>query len=299
MGLEAQLWFLALILALAPGAALMWYIRYLDRYEPEPWRNIAMAFFAGCLSVIPAVLIGIPLDKIKFAGFLGTVWTAFVVAALVEEVCKGAMAYAVTRKKSEFNEVMDGVVYFGAAHMGFAITENLLYVFANSGGNVAQALMTAFVRTTTAVPLHVVVGMIMGYHMGMAKFGSSPGERIKHYLEALLIPVLLHGFYDVAAFNQQGAVQITGAADLIRVGFGSASLYAAVVALWLFLMPRLRKAKARSPFRPKESLEVAPRVCYNCGSFYPLEAHYCHICAAPVVQHQQGGYGFGQAPGAR
>lgn len=297
--MEAQLWLLALILALAPGVALMWYIRYLDRYEPEPWGNIALAFFAGSFSVIPALLIGEPLNMIKFNGFLGTVWTAFVVAALNEEFCKGFMARAAIWEKKEFNEVMDGVVYFGVAHMGFAITENLLYVFANSGGNVAQALMTAFVRTTTAVPLHVVVGMIMGYHMGVAKFETRPAERLKHYAEALLIPVLLHGFYDVAAFNQQGMVQISGPADLIRVGFGSASLYAAVVALWLFLLPRIRKAKESSPFRPKESLEVSPTVCYNCGSYYPLEAHYCHICAAPVVRHQTQAYYYGQSPGAR
>jgi len=288
------LWFLAFLLALAPGGAMIWYIRRLDKYEPEPWSRMWLAFLAGCISVLPALLIESLLSFGSSGTFLGTVWSAFVVAALTEELCKGAMAYAFMWRRPEFNEVMDGVVYFGVAALGFAITENLGYVFINSDGNAAQALMTGFVRTTTAVPLHALSGMIMGYHMGMFRFARTTAERTKNLIEAFLLPILLHGVYDLAAFNQDNAV--TSVTDLLRVGFGTALFYAAIVALWVVLLPRIRKAQDASPWKPQAwpTMPVAPTGCPSCGSAYPMGANYCHMCAAPVAQQQA--Y-YNQAPG--
>jgi protease PrsW len=290
------LWLLSLILALAPAAALLFYIRRMDKYEPEPWNMIGLAFLAGCLSVIPAYFIEVVLGMAEGSGFIGTVYGAFVVAAMTEEFCKGGMTYAFMWKKPAFNEVMDGVVYFGVGHMGFAVTENLKYILFNTGGNVYAGLMTAFVRTTTAVPLHVVVGMIMGYHMGMARYTQDPKERTKHFIEAFGIPILLHGFYDLAAFNKDGKIQ--DMSSLVRVGFGSALMYAAVVALWLFLMPRIKKAQDASFFKPQEwpTLRIAAAPCYNCNN-YPIEnANYCHVCAAPISEQARQVY-YEQAPG--
>lgn len=276
---------------------MLWYIRRLDKYEPEPWNLIGVAFFAGCLSVIPAIIIESLLGT-RGAGFAGTIFSAFIVAGLTEEVCKGGLAYLFMWRKPQFNEVMDGIVYFGVAHMGFAITENLMYILVKPGGNVVTALMTAFARTTTAVPLHVINGMIMGYHLGVARFARTPAERAKNFALGIGLPVLLHGVYDVAAFNQPGR-DVKSVSDLLSAGFGTALMYAAVVALWLVLMPRVRKAQEASPWRPQEwpTMPVAPTACFNCGSAYPMGANYCQNCAAPVGPQQQAYYQ--QAPGSQ
>jgi protease PrsW len=295
-GVEAVLWLVVLFLALAPGAALLWYIRRLDKFEPEPWNMIWRAFFAGVISVAPAFVIEKTIG-IKIPGFVGTIYSAFIVAGVTEEMCKGGLAYLAMWKRPEFNEVMDGLVYFGVAHMGFAITENLLYVIINPQGNIVQALMTAFARTTTAVPLHVINGMIMGYHMGMARFATDPAARRKNMIQAFAIPILLHGIYDVAAFNSDG--KVTTLTDLFSVGFGTALMYAAVAALWMVLLPRVKKAQEASPWKPQEwpTMPIAPTACPNCGSAFPMGANYCHICATPVAQLQQQYYQ--QAPGSQ
>ena len=287
MRLEALLWVVAFILALAPGVAMLWYIRRLDKYEPEPGSLIGLAFLAGCLSTIPAVIIE-QLLHLPISGFWGTLYGAFVVAAVTEELCKGALAWAFMWRKPQFNEVLDGIVYFGAAHMGFAITENLLYVFINSDLNVVRALMTGFARTTTAVPLHVINGMIMGYHAGMFRYAQNARDKWKHLLQAICLPILLHGIYDVAAFNQDTS-QIKDITDLFAVGFGTALMYAAVVALWVVLLPRVKKAQEASPWRPRErpTLPVAPTACPGCGSAYPMGANYCHLCGTSVAEQQQ------------
>jgi RsiW-degrading membrane proteinase PrsW (M82 family) len=282
----AILWLIALILAFAPALAFLLYIRRMDKYEPEPWGLMGRAFFAGCLAVLPALVIETMLGRYKVEGSLGVLWTAFVVAALVEESCKGGLAFAFMWRRPEFNEVMDGIVYFGVAHMGFAVMENLGYIFLRSRGNIVLALINAFGRATTAVPLHIISGMIMGYHVGMARYSRTKLERLSHFLRALLIPILLHGIYDWAAF--EGELKIQDSATLLRTGFGTALLYAAVVLLWLFLLPRVRAAQEASPFRPhdRDSLPVATTNCARCGGTYPMGAHFCHQCGSPVVAGQ-------------
>lgn len=268
---------LALIIALAPAAALLWYIRHLDKYEPEPWTYIGRSFVMGALSAVPIYYVELLLERLNpFSGFMSTVYIAFVVAALTEETGKGLFATVSAYWRHEFDEILDGIVYFGVAHMGFAVAENLLYVFVQ--GSIYDGLLTAMIRTTTAVPMHVVVGMIMGYHVGAFRFGKRWGERLSHLLQALLLPILLHGFYNLGSLNQETIVD--GLVDLIRYGFGSALLYAAVVALWLMLLPRVRKAQQASPFRPiaHHQLRAADLPCPHCGAVYPEGANYCPNC---------------------
>ncbi|MGE5672611.1 MAG: PrsW family glutamic-type intramembrane protease [Mycobacterium leprae] len=277
-------WLLALFLAFAPGLVLLWYIRHIDRFEPEPWGTVWRAFLAGCLSVIPALAIEWLLHK-ESSTVLSTAYQAFIVAALTEEVCKGGAGMLAIWRRPEFNEVMDGIVYFGVAHMGFAITENLTWIFIRSGGEVQTALMTGFVRTTTAVPLHVINGMIMGFELGMARYAKNWRQRLLHIGKAILYPVLLHGFYDVFVMNE---VQIHTMTDLIRAGFGAAGMYAMVAVLWMVLLPRVREAQDVSPFRPHDSavLAVAPEACTQCGAAYPSGANFCHMCGTAVVAQQ-------------
>ncbi|MFZ5813940.1 MAG: PrsW family glutamic-type intramembrane protease [Bacillota bacterium] len=272
---------LAFIIAVAPAGALLWYIRHLDRYEPEPWTLLFRLFVAGALSAVPAFFVEAFLGSIgPTTGFIATVYSAFIIAGLTEESAKGLFAWLAIRGRREFNEVMDGIVYFGVAHMGFAVAENMLYVFV--GGDIYQGLLTAMVRTTTAVPMHVVVGMIMGYHVGVARFARRRQDRMVHLAEGWILPVLLHGFYNLGSLNQEMAVDAL--IDLLRYGFGSALLYAAVVALWLILLPRVRKAQQSSPFRPIASIQLAAAEtpCPHCGAVYPEGGNYCSNCGESV-----------------
>ncbi len=275
---------LAFMIAIAPAGALLWYIRRLDQYEPEPWPLVSRLMLAGAVSAIPIYFIETWVAGLSpYTGFIGTLFTAFVVAALTEEVGKGTFALLAIWRRPEFNEVMDGIVYFGVAHMGFALAENLLYVFVQD--DIYHGLLTAMVRTTTAVPMHVVVGMIMGYHVGVIRFARRRREKVLHAAEGLILPVLLHGLYNVGSLNQEVAVDaLIDLVDLLRYGFGSALLYAAVVALWLFLMPRVRKAQQSSPFRPIASIQLsaAETPCPHCGAVYPTGGNYCPNCGESV-----------------
>ena len=92
------------------------------------------------------------------------------------------------------------MVYSVVVSLGFATFENILYVFQNGIG-------TAITRAIFSVPGHVIDAIFMGYFYGLARRAHGAGEEgaAKRYLfEALLIPVIMHGFYDFCLSTEDG-----------------------------------------------------------------------------------------------
>jgi RsiW-degrading membrane proteinase PrsW (M82 family) len=71
--------------------------------------------------------------------------------------------------------------------MGFAAFENIFYV---ADGGVSTALLRMF----TAIPAHAVFAVMMGYHVGIAKFDTTHQQELLR--KGLIYPILLHGAYD-------------------------------------------------------------------------------------------------------
>ena len=115
---------------------------------------------------------------------------AFIVVALAEEFSKYVIVRYYAQPKKDFNEPYDGIVYAVMVSMGFACTENIMYVI--EGG-----FSTAILRAFTAVPAHATFGILMGYYMGKAKFSNN---RVKLNLTGLLLATLFHGAYDFFLF---------------------------------------------------------------------------------------------------
>ena len=192
---------MVLVTGLLPVAVLLFYIYSHDKIEKEPPGLLIKLLFFGCLSCIPAVI-------------LETVWTNFlqgiglnpysVIYLLIENFLVGALAEEGSKRvllklgswnNPAFNYVFDGVVYAVCVSLGFAGLENVLYI---SG----FGMDVAVVRGLAAVPLHCICGVFMGHYYGLEKTYVVRGmvnEAKNAKLMGLLIPILIHGFYDFAA----------------------------------------------------------------------------------------------------
>ncbi len=182
-----------LILAFAPVLIILLYVYYRDKYDKEPLSLLLKGLFAGVLIVLPistteevATMVINPagLNQIPSAFF-----TAFFIAALFEEGFKYIAVYLLIWKNKEFNERFDGIVYAVFVSLGFALIENLMYVLSNENG-----LTVGLTRALTAVPAHTIFGILMGYHLGLARFDIK--GRTKHIINAFFYPFLYHGLYD-------------------------------------------------------------------------------------------------------
>jgi protease PrsW len=186
-----------LVVSVAPALAFLVLILALDRREPEPAALILCTIGLGAASAVPAaiveaVLAGLPLFSLP--GLAGAAATAFVQVAPVEEAGKLAAVLLYAWRKPAFNEENDGIVYTGAAAIGFAVLENVLYVARLGFG-------AGVLRAFTAIPSHVLTAVIMGLSVGRARFAPSRDARRYLVLRGFALAWLIHGLYDTFAMS--------------------------------------------------------------------------------------------------
>ena len=184
-----------LILAILPPLLIAYYIYKKDKYDVEPKKLIIKSFLFGCLAIIPAIFLEIFAEGIFTNLFL----FVFFGIALVEEGVKYFFLKKYLFNKTDFNEPMDGIVYAVMISLGFATVENIAYVFNNEG----EEFFTAVIRMFTAIPLHAVCGVLLGYFVGLAKFSDNSKPLL---YKGLFIATLVHGLYNYFIFLGQGFI---------------------------------------------------------------------------------------------
>lgn len=185
----------AFILSILPVLLVIVFVYIMDKYEKEPRHLLLFSFLLGAIvSIIITTLMYVGFDFIfppaeEFSvpqQFL----KAFLVVGLTEEFSKYIIIRYYSQPKRDFNEPFDGIMYAVMVSMGFAATENFVYVL--EGG-----YQVAIVRAFSAIPAHAIFGVLMGYFMGRAKFAKN---RIANNLIGLLLAILFHGAYDFFLF---------------------------------------------------------------------------------------------------
>ncbi|WP_452226207.1 PrsW family intramembrane metalloprotease [Lacinutrix cladophorae] len=186
-----------LALAIAPVFLIILYIYYNDKYDKEPKLLLFYSFLLGAIvSILVTTILYVISDytiPIAIAGntsVLQLFIKAFFIVALIEEFSKYIIVRYFAQPNKAFNEQFDGIVYAVMVSMGFAATENIMYVL--QGG-----IETALLRAFTAVPAHATFAVLMGYFMGKAKFSNN---RMILNLLGLLLAILFHGAYDFFLF---------------------------------------------------------------------------------------------------
>ena len=194
---------LIIILSFAPALGLLYFFYKQDKNREEPKNVIMKVFFLGSLITIPAaiilelLLIYILFGKLSMPTEFTSLFEALKAAAIpgvVEEVLKLLAVLILAYKLKEFDERADGIVYAVIVGMGFAAFENIFYVLQN--------ILSAFFRALTAVPMHAIVGAIMGFFIGRAKFSQKNKRKWLIFL-GLILAIIIHTIYDFAIFASQ------------------------------------------------------------------------------------------------
>jgi protease PrsW len=210
-------------LAIAPGIAISLYIFFKDEYNREPRRHIFISFLLGVLSALPAIVLQyilLPVENILLpVGVFSIAIKAFVIVALTEEWCKYMMVRYYAYRQPEFDEPFDGIVYGVMVSMGFATIENVAYVM-------QYGYHTAIVRMFISVPAHACFGVLMGYHMGTAKFHK--GHPLPYLMRGLLLAILFHGSFDFFLFLKDSSYVKEHVSDLFLIGGALLSLIVAL-----------------------------------------------------------------------
>ncbi len=189
---------LSIVLAVIPVIILLIVIYRKDRFSAEPVGQLAKAFALGIASVFASFLVSIPLGTLGFyvdepVSVGDCVRISLFGAALPEELAKLFMLWLAVRKNRYFDEKMDGIVYSVCVALGFAATENIMYLIGLKG---EELYSLAVSRGLCSVPGHFGFGVLMGYYYSLVKFNDDRKFRSL----VLIAPVLAHTAFNTVLF---------------------------------------------------------------------------------------------------
>jgi protease PrsW len=193
---------LAAVLAAVPVVPLVLCFLWLDRYEPEPRRLLLMGLLWGAFVATFGALVIQGLGGI-FGGVTEEASLA-VVAPISEELTKGLfLLFLLWWRRAELDGVLDGLVYAGMVGIGFAFTENILYLAAAYNGSEGMGpggivgITTTFVLRCVFSPFaHPLFTAFTGIGIGIAVSTRRPVLRWVAPLLGYLCAVLAHGLWN-------------------------------------------------------------------------------------------------------
>ncbi len=218
---------IACVIAAAIPLAVMFGFYKLDLYKTGEFRILLVCFAAGVLAYFGAALINpIPLRQ----GWIDHNQMVRYLAPVVEEILKGLVLFFLVRRP-KFKYFVDGALYGFTIGIGFAIVENLEYIFGSPGA----ALASATNRVVSTNLMHAAASATVGIVMGWARF-KKPLARSAFSIGGLLLAMALHtGFNNLVTRVESGwlllyaVIMGAGAAGLIalmmRRGFKEEQLW--------------------------------------------------------------------------
>lgn len=188
--------------ALLPVGIVFATIVWIDRWEPEPPLLMLGAFLWGMGGATACSLLLNDTTVLVANALHGPgdyLVSTVVVGPVVEESAKALFVVALWfRRRSEFNGLVDGIVYAGLAAAGFAFTENILYfgkAFAQEGlGGVVLALLV--IRGILAPFSHPLFTAMVGFGIGMASRTRPRLGRLLWPLLGFVLAVVLHAVWN-------------------------------------------------------------------------------------------------------
>lgn len=201
----------AILFSFIPALIYSYILYWLDRYEKEPKHLILGAFLWGMVVAAGGAFIlntffGIGVWAVTGDEAITNLLTGSISAPLFEESFKGlAVLLVFLIFRSEFDSVLDGIMYAGITALGFAATENTLYLFdqgyVESGWEGFFTLF--FLRVVLGAWNHAFYTAFIGIGFALARLNRSWVVRILAPLLGLCVAMFAHFLHNtLASFTQ-------------------------------------------------------------------------------------------------
>ncbi len=170
------------------------FVYWLDRYEKEPKILFGAAFVWGAViaaggAFILNTALGMGIYIFTGSENAAEMGTTSIIAPIVEEFLKGlAVAIVFFLFYKEFDSILDGIIYGAIVALGFAATENTLYIYRNGyledgwGG----LFFLVFIRV-------IIVGWQHPFYTAFTGIGFAIARTHRNILIKLLAPLMGFG----------------------------------------------------------------------------------------------------------
>lgn len=197
---------ISLFLGVVPAVFYATIVYWLDRYEKEPLFLIGGVFLWGAIvaaggAYILNTVFGMGIFFVTGSEAASSIATGSVSAPLVEESLKGLavlIVFLVFRK--EFDNLLDGVVYAGVAALGFAATENSIYIYRGYvSDGVGGLIFLTFVRNILVGWQHPFYTAFIGIGLALARMTPHTLLKIAAPFVGWGLAVFTHALHNTTA----------------------------------------------------------------------------------------------------
>lgn len=202
----------ALLLGFVPMFLFAYLVYWTDRYEKEPKILLGAVFLWGALVAAGAAFIintGLGLGIYYFTGskITAELTTGSLIAPVVEEIFKGFTVFVVFLVfRSEFDSILDGIVYAAISAMGFAATENTYYIYTYGfqEHGVTGGLFLTFIRVILVGWQHPFYTAFTGIGLAFSRLSKKSVARLTYSLIGLSVAILAHSIHNTLSSFLQG-----------------------------------------------------------------------------------------------
>lgn len=252
---------LSLLVPFAAAGGWLWWIHQADRLEREPWplvfKTFGLAAGAGLSSLIALFILMLLLPEEEALA------TGLLLLVPVHVLAMTGVIYGLPYRDPAWNEPFDGLVYGGAAGIGYGLTYSLMALL--------EGPLTGFRTALFSIPTFMLVGLIIGHYLSQVRFGP-PRRRLAMWLRALFLSGLALAGIEWAR-GLGGTVMGTGNP------VASAFVYGANTVGWILAMWAMDAKDRSSQFNPGNHLiTLAAAGCPTCDAPPVMGAAFCHQC---------------------
>lgn len=194
---------LSALLSFVPAFCYAAVVYWIDRYEKEPKRLLLGVFTWGAIVAVIGALIWSGMFELSVYLFLGPMYVdllgSSVIAPVVEESVKGlAVLIIYLAFRPEFDSILDGMVYAAITALGFAATENVLYLYtAGYGEGGYGGLFTLFVvRVLLGGWNHAVYTSFTGIGLAVLRLSHNAFIKVVAPVTGLLLAMGAHALHN-------------------------------------------------------------------------------------------------------
>lgn len=191
--------YLAFLSALLILFTWLIYLKKVDVFEPESWKNLFLIFLLGAVFTFFVYPIS---DTINIYGKLrinGNILNDFIYCVFtigfVEELVKITPLLLVLKYSKIINEPLDYIIYASVSALGFAFVENIKY-FDYAGLDIIHG------RALISVIVHMFNTSLIAYGMVYNKFVRKKNNYL-NFIVFLLLASFVHGFFDFWLVNEK------------------------------------------------------------------------------------------------
>jgi RsiW-degrading membrane proteinase PrsW (M82 family) len=198
-----------LVLAAFPVGPLIACYMWLDRYEPEPRSLLVLGLGWGAF-VATSIALGLQVfDSVLFQNT--DTFNAILVAPVTEEAAKGLFILLLLfYRRNELDGVLDGIVYAGMVGIGFAFTENILYLTqaymgqGGQAGGLGDAVGLFVVRCLFGPFAHPFFTSFIGIGIGIAVTSRNKAVRVVAPIAGYALAVSAHAVWNGSLLLDDG-----------------------------------------------------------------------------------------------